>query len=1312
MLRARIPTNVVAVRRISSSTGQLLATARNIDPRSQGGLAVHEAHSTPRPRSWQFRPLATVATSTNPTVNQLPRSMSLPISTETFDTRNFELLQRVKLDYADVEVTKWRSKVTGLTVVHVDYDAPIVKGYFVVATEIFNDSGCPHTLEHLVFLGSEQYPYKGVLDNLANRAFSQGTNAWTDTDHTAYTISTAGSQGFLQLLPVYVDHILYPRITDGDFVTEVHHINSKAEDAGVVYSEMQGRQNTAGDLMHHKMQTLFNPPGSAYRSETGGLMEALRILKVDQIRDYHKSYYVPHNLCLIVSGKLKTPELLHVLQTKVEPRIIEHGQVKPSTWKRPFVETPSAQKPGLKGITKATVEFPEQDESAGEVAVSFQGPEPEKFTESKAMELLGLYLTDSPVSPLTKEFVETANPSCTYIYCDSEERATFTSNNIYFGSVPTEQLDALHEKVIAKLKQIVAEGVDMERIRLVIKRDKLKLKSLLESDGGDIFSTGLITDFLYGKEDGSEIAPSLAEMKRYEELQKWTAKQWEDLLTKYWIEGPSVVVGARPSANLQDKLETDEKARIEAQRKRLGPGGLAKLEEELNKAKAEHDRPIPRDMLTSFPVPDVKSISWIPVQSARNDPFSIKAGETRSGLQEHLHKDPVDLPYFVQYDQVQSDFVTVSAYLSTTSLPDKLRPYISLYLSSLFALPVTRPDGTKMSHEDLVKKLDEVTVAYDANCGISGYFADTIRVSIKAELSRYEEVIGLLRDVLYAPEYPKDRLEVNVAKILQSLPEQKRDGNTIMMAISNSLTFKTNKSVSNSGGITTQMEFIPELAKKLQENPEEVIGHMKKFREHVTNPRGIRFTVAGNILALKQPRSVWKNNFQQIKADSLESISWSRDVLSTLGKDPKQKAVVVSMPTIESSYAMHTAQGVVGFDHPDYPALRLACEVLDGTESFLWKLIRGSGLAYGANMSLDAESGLLSFLLYRAPDSYKGFQAGAKAVRGLVDGTIELDETALDAAKSSLVFSLTRRVASPGKAALDSFVNQVLKKVPQDHGRELLDRIQAVDLEGVRGMLKTHVLPLFDPKTSIAVVASSASKSSEIAEGLKSSGFDVEIRTLDFSGDEDIEDSGTRPSSTAHLPTQFLAMPAYVQRPAPAFTTIAVEGGAFKEISLKDYLGKWVVLFFWPMDFTFVCPTEILAFNRALPKFGELGVQLIGVSTDSEYAHLAWANTPAKAGGIGPDMKILLASDKSHKISREYGVLIEEEGIALRGLFIIDPKGILRQITINDLPVGRSVDETIRLVEAFQFTVCSCALTVVGGDISDSGTLSFTIQIG
>ncbi|KAF8555542.1 thioredoxin-like protein [Imleria badia] len=163
-------------------------------------------------------------------------------------------------------------------------------------------------------------------------------------------------------------------------------------------------------------------------------------------------------------------------------------------------------------------------------------------------------------------------------------------------------------------------------------------------------------------------------------------------------------------------------------------------------------------------------------------------------------------------------------------------------------------------------------------------------------------------------------------------------------------------------------------------------------------------------------------------------------------------------------------------------------------------------------------------------------------------------------------------------------------------------------------------------------------------------------------------------------------MVARVQRPAPAFKATAVVEGMFKDISLADYLGQWVVLFFYPMDFTFVCPTEILAFNDALPRFQQLDAVVLGVSTDSQYSHFAWAQQPRKQGGLGPDLKLPLVADRNMQISRDYDVLIEEQGISLRGLFIIDPKGIVRQITVNDLPVGRSVDETIRLLQAFQIT--------------------------
>lgn len=158
-----------------------------------------------------------------------------------------------------------------------------------------------------------------------------------------------------------------------------------------------------------------------------------------------------------------------------------------------------------------------------------------------------------------------------------------------------------------------------------------------------------------------------------------------------------------------------------------------------------------------------------------------------------------------------------------------------------------------------------------------------------------------------------------------------------------------------------------------------------------------------------------------------------------------------------------------------------------------------------------------------------------------------------------------------------------------------------------------------------------------------------------------------------------------LQKPAPIFKGTAVVDGMFKEISLEDYKDQYVVFFFYPLDFTFVCPTEIIAFSDRIEEFKKIKCAVVGCSTDSQFTHLAWINTPRKQGGLG-EMGIPLLADKSGAVARSYGVLDEESGVPFRGLFIIDSKGVLRQITINDLPVGRSVDETLRLVQAFQFT--------------------------
>lgn len=161
-------------------------------------------------------------------------------------------------------------------------------------------------------------------------------------------------------------------------------------------------------------------------------------------------------------------------------------------------------------------------------------------------------------------------------------------------------------------------------------------------------------------------------------------------------------------------------------------------------------------------------------------------------------------------------------------------------------------------------------------------------------------------------------------------------------------------------------------------------------------------------------------------------------------------------------------------------------------------------------------------------------------------------------------------------------------------------------------------------------------------------------------------------------------MSAKVQLPAPDFKATALVGEEFKDIKLSDYKGKYVLLFFYPLDFTFVCPTEIIAFSDKIDEFKKRNTEVLGVSVDSHFTHLAWNQLPRSKGGLG-GIKYPLVADLNKNISRSYGVLIEEAGIALRGLFIIDKEGVVRHLLVNDLPLGRSVDEAIRIIDALQF---------------------------
>ncbi|KAL7420500.1 hypothetical protein Q5752_004450 [Cryptotrichosporon argae] len=1033
------------------------------------------------------------------------------------DYGSFKLLQSVDLDYAPVSVSKWRSNRTGLTVTLGQHSTPITNGYFVIASEIFDDTGRPHTLEHLVFLGSKAYPYKGVLDSLANRAGSNGTNAWTANDHTAYTISTAGSKGFLEMLPVYVDHILHPTLTDAGFVTEVHHVAGSAEDAGVVYSEMQGRENQAGDRMALELQRMLYPESSAYRSETGGLLKMLRILTVEQIREYHAKYYVPYNLCLHIDGAVDLNELFSVLNDKVEPMILAAQKPAPVTWKRPFVESTTSQPLSIPASQTRVVEFMEEDDSMGEVFSVFLGPAPTDYTTNTALHILGSYLTHSAASPLYKEFVEIPKPFATSIGFAAEDRVNANELGLWAVDVPKKHLMDFHELVRAKLKNIVEkEGIDMDRMRMVLRRNKRQMLNAMETDVTGVLVDVVVGDFLYGEKDGKELPSAFDDLKDYATLEKWTAEQWLALLDKYYVSPNTLTVIGKPSPALSAKIEADEKARIAAQKEAYGEKGLEELERKLEHAKKESDQPIPPEMLTSFPLADPDTITWVPVQSALNPTHGDNTAVPPSAVQAHVDADPAVVPFQAHFAHAKSNFVRVHVLVDTAGMPAELKPYVSVLSDSIFTIGVKQPDGTELSHEEVANQLNDFTVAQSAGFGFSGNFYDTLVVALKVERDNYERAVQWIRDLLTGAVFSVERLKVIFAKALQALPHQKRSGDRVARLMANRLVYDQTKSTSESCALLGMLDFVPRTVEALESVPEAVVAKLEEMRKHLLDPSKIRVNVSGDILSLPEPKATLARSFISFKeAAPLAPLTRGKDMLTELGKNPSKQLTLVPMAAIEGSYSVHYARGPLGWNHEDVPALRLATAVLNAMEAYLWKSIRGAGLAYGADVDYDVESGLVEFSVYRSPNASIAYEEAGKVMRGIVDGTIELDQNIVDGARAGLTYSFAVKSETVMGAASTVYLDEVLRGVGAGYGAALLSKLKDVTLAQLRDVITRYYLPVFDPATAVGAATVNTGKADEVEDGYKKLGFEVRREELPSAGAEDSEsgESGSESGS-------------------------------------------------------------------------------------------------------------------------------------------------------------------------------------------------------
>ncbi|VEU19767.1 DEKNAAC100497 [Brettanomyces naardenensis] len=1017
----------------------------------------------------------------------------------------FKLQSSFKADYAPASIRKWRSSRTGLQLTLVHQQSPIVNGYFAVGTEILNDSGCPHTLEHLVFMGSKKYPWKGLLDILGNLAFS-GTNAWTATDQTVYTLTTAGWDGFRMLLPVYLDHVLYPTITDAACYTEVYHIDGDAKDKGVVYSEMQGIENQSYFIEGLETQrTLYKKSG--YKSETGGLTKNLRTLKNDTIRQYHADNYRPDNLCVIISGSVDESELLDVMsqfdsQLEALPAI-PHA--------RPFVDT-EHDLPLTESAFK-NVQFPDEDESASEIQISWIGPDGRDMVLEQAIDILGKYFTSSPISLFSKNFIEIDHSLATAseFYTDSYYK---TGMNLLFNNVPTSEADSLPQKVLKLMEEHCDPSkLDLIRLRDLVEQSRRQYVFAAEKSPDSMVNVAIF-EFSYGDVSGSDLQPWLETLREFDVVMKWDINKWLEVYRTYFLENRPCIVVAKPSSKLYLTMKEENEKLIRDRRAELGEEGLKDLERRLEDAEAQNNKPIPKKILDSFVQPDPARIRFILTRSVgvglnrdvKNDPSD-------DVVKRILANEPKDLPLYIHVENIESNFATIHLLFSSFELEEKYLPYISVF-KAILSLPMVKEDGDLIPYEDVVKQLKRDTVHYDFSSSFLGSFGELLDFTITVPNKNYERGIDWFYRIMFKTRFTKDRVLVALNKLVKSLPEIKRSGPTMMYSIINKTCF-TDRSLRKACDTYQQEKFLIELLSKAQTDDgfnelEKVMNTIRKRLFHLKNTRVLLILDSSKV---KEPISSWLPFVRKVEKEAgssdqgpLAALPLTSNAMSVDGLQKKKKCVIITTPGSDASYM--SLQTAVPFDFLSKDSFKiiLGSEYLQCVEGPFWKAIRGTGLAYGANMSKDFEGGKLSFSIYRGADVEKCYDVAKKLVSDYASGAISVEEKMRLGAISSLVSSLANSQSNYFEAASRGFFDDALAKRGPEYNKRLMEELTQISTEDLVYIFKKWFVNLFNPEHSICFISCNPAQGDSIAKHFGDIGYEVTVEQASAGGEQGEED--------------------------------------------------------------------------------------------------------------------------------------------------------------------------------------------------------------
>ncbi|CAL8073041.1 unnamed protein product [Orchesella dallaii] len=1010
--------------------------------------------------------------------------------------------------HGTIPVTKYICQWSGLEVVHAEISGPIVNGYIVIGTRVEDEDGLPHTLEHLTFLGSEDYPFNGALERAANKCFASGTNAWTDVDHTCFTVSTAGGEGFCAFLPVYLDHIFFPLLSESAFKTEIYHITGKGTDAGTVYLEMQALENTSYEKsMNTLLKTLY-PPESGYHYNVGGKMQNLReSCTNEKVKNYHRKFYHLRNACVIVCGIVDKKSLFRSLMTVIDKFIPKDNpteslpsvELSPKPWINEVI-------PDLPAAVEKSVKVCSEDIGCL-VSIGFLGPSTQsEFEDISAMLLLGKYLASGSGSPLQQAFVEgmdNFSTSLDFSVAHNKRPAFFFE----LENVTKEE----KSKIVPRLRKVLSEQVDnfnMHRMKELIRSDVQQEVNSMENSPHTSISQIIIHEFLFEADGKSpnQLEKFSKRLNKIQTIQGFINKPatfWTKLLQDRFMNVNWATIFTEPSNELEIHLAMEEEHRISGRKEVLGGEGMQKLAQVLDNALIQNSAPIPQNILKRVKAPSTKSISYHPIHRIHNPSWI-------SGF-----------PVNMCVDDVCTNFFHVGVLMDTSTLSPEFRRYLPLFKETILNSPIRLENKQIVPHEQVITQrskdlqICEMQLGLDVQSGSfsCGSYSHILALGFQMELGKVEEGMSWVKKTLWDTHWQMDRIKASAYNLIGDILLLKRDGQQLSQIIMKDFVYADNSNVIVTSSLR-QLAFLQNVCDKIMEHSEaeenELFTVFDTILSVITDPSNISIHIATNLSKLpgkmNETRSgslktILRNSFafgvntSEAQVDTRMAFANYPDTLwmkSIKHLKEDSNKIIYGLSTESNSYLVMIAPGPTSYQDRQLPALLTALRYFTQLAGTFHSKTRGEAPYYFCNAYTRVSEGLIYFQLAHCVDLVDAYRTIVTMYTGYVNKTIQWSEELFQAAKTSLIFESMDSEKTPLSLAANSLLSYY-RNVAVTFSRDLNARISKVRLKEMRNAARKYLKPLFSQDYACVVVCP-FDRIEDVKSGMKMLGKNLTVK--------------------------------------------------------------------------------------------------------------------------------------------------------------------------------------------------------------------------